>query len=136
MEQALASLETHRAVVMQDHLPFLATWLERIIIGIELFAVLLLLVGLVRFIWDYLASEFNRADMVARVSRANLGRIALARYILMALEVFIVADILALLLSASFVSLLFLAVLVVVRSLISHFLEKEIQFISSEPVSR
>lgn len=136
MEQTLASLEAHRAVVMQDHLPLFAIWLERLIIAIELLAVLLLVVGLVRFLWDYLASEFTRDDMVARVSRANLGRIVLARYILMALEVFIVADILATLLSASFTSLLFLALLVLVRSVISHFLEKEIQSIREEPLSR
>ncbi len=132
MEQTLAALGQHRAVVMEDHLPIFAEWLERLIIVIELLAVLLLVVGLMRFLWDYVASELTRDDMVARVSRANLGRIVLARYILMALEVFIVADILATLLSASFASLLFLALLVLVRSVISHFLEAEIRSIREE----
>lgn len=132
MERTLAALESHRAVVMQDHLPGVAAVLERLIIVIELFAVLLLVIGLARFTWSYLASEFARADMITRRSRANLGRIVLARYILMALEVFIVADILATLLSASFASLLFLALLVLVRSVISHFLEAEIRSIRAE----
>ena len=136
MDEALAALDAHRAVVLQDHVPWLAELLGHLIIAIEILAVILLLVGLSRFLWDYLSSELTRSDIAERASRANMGRIVLARYILMALEVFIVADILALLLSASFVNLLFLALLVLVRSTISYFLEKEIQAIPSEPLSR
>ncbi len=136
MDASVAALVQHRAVVIEDHLPVFAGVLERAIVVIELFAVLLLFVGLAKFAWDYLASELTRADMVTRTSRANLARIVLARYILMALEVFIVADILATVLSASFASLLFLALLVLVRSVISHFLEKEIRFIRSEERSK
>ncbi len=132
MDASIAALAQHRAVVIEDHLPVFAAVLERAIVAIELFAVLLLFVGLAKFVWDYLASELTRADMVTRSSRANLGRIVPARYILMALEVFIVADILATVLSASFASLLFLALLVLVRSVISHFLENEIRSIRAE----
>jgi len=124
--------DTHRAIVMQDHLPGFAQGLGWAILGIELFAVVILFVGLTRFAWGYLGSELAGSDMVARDTRANLGRIVLARYILMALEVFIVADLLMTLLSASLQSLLFLALLVLVRSVISYFLEHEIRNIRNE----
>jgi len=124
--------EIHRAIVLQDHLPGFAHWLGWAILGIELFAVVILFVGLARFAWGYLGSELAGSDMMARTTRANLGRIVLARYILMALEVFIVADLLMTLLSASLQSLLFLAVLVLVRSAISYFLEQEIRSIRAE----
>ncbi len=128
--------ETHRAIVIGDHLPGLAEWLGWAVMVIELFAVVILFVGLARFAWGYLQSELAGSDMVARTTRANLGRIVLARYILMALEVFIVADILMTLLSASLQSLLFLALLVLVRSVISYFLEQEIQHIRAEDNSK
>lgn len=128
--------DTHRAIVMQDHMPRFAEWLGWAIVGIELIAVAILFVGLARFLWGYLASEVLRAPMVARDSRANLARIVLARYILMALEVFIVADLLMTLLSASLQSLLFLALLVLVRSVISYFLEHELREIRAEETGR
>ena len=125
-------LEIHRAIALQDHLPGFAAWLGWVILVIEIFAVAILLVGLARFAWGYLGSELAGSDMVARTTRANLGRIVLARYILMALEVFIVADLLMTLLSASLQSLLFLALLVLVRSVISWFLEHEIRSLQAE----
>ena len=124
--------ESHRAIVIGDHLPRLAEGLGWAVLVIEIFAVVILFVGLVRFVAGYLRSEFAGHDMVARTTHANLGRVALARHILMALEVFIVADILMTLLSASLASLLFLAVLVLVRSVISFMLEHEIQQIEAE----
>ena len=125
-------MDTHRAIVLQDHLPGFAGWLGWVILVIELFAVAILLVGLARFAWGYLRSELAGSDMIARTTRANLGRIVLARYILMALEVFIVADLLMTLLSASLESLMFLALLVLVRSVISWFLEHEISKLTAE----
>lgn len=125
-------LDSHRAIVLQDHLPGLAGWLAWAVLVIELFAVAILFVGLVRFAWGYVRSELAGSDMIARTTRANLGRIVLARYILMALEVFIVADLLMTLLTASLQSLLFLALLVLVRSVISYFLEQEIRNIRAD----
>lgn len=125
-------LDTHRAIAIGDHLPGLVFWLEWAVTLIELFAVAILLVGLARFSWGYFSSELAGSSMVKRTTRANLGRIVLARYILMALEVFIVADILMTLLSASLASLLFLALLVLIRSVISYFLEHEIKAIKAE----
>lgn len=125
-------LETQRAISIGDHFPNIVRGLEWTVTIIELFAVVILLIGLARFVVGYVRSELAGSDMIARTTHANLGRIVLARYILMALEVFIVADILMTLLSATLASLLFLALLVLVRSIISYFLEHEIQQIKAE----
>lgn len=128
----LEILEIQRSIVIGDHLPRLAGWLAWVVVVVELFAVAILVIGLVRFGYEYVRSELGGHDMVARKTSANLARVVLARYILMALEVFIVADILMTLLSASFSDLLFLGFLVLVRSVISYFLEHEIRQIEAE----
>ena len=125
-------MEVHRAIVLQEHLPALAEGLAWVILAIELFGALILFMGLGRFVLAYLGSELAGGSGPERHSRANLGRILLARYILMALEVFIVADLLMILLSMSMQSLLFLGLLVLIRSVVSYFLEHELRAIREE----
>lgn len=125
-------IEVHRAIVLQDHFPALAEGLAWVILAIELFGALILFVGLGRFIISYVGSELGGPTGVERRSRANVGRILLARYILMALEVFIVADLLMILLSMSMQNLLFLGLLVLIRSVVSWFLEHELRAIRED----
>ncbi|MCC5986926.1 MAG: DUF1622 domain-containing protein [Pararhodobacter sp.] len=125
-------MEVHRAIVLQDHLPVLADALAWVILAIELFGALILFVGLGRFVLAYVGSELAGGSGPERHSRANLGRILLARYILMALEVFIVADLLMILLSMSMQNLLFLGLLVLIRSVVSYFLEHELKAIRED----
>lgn len=125
-------MDSHRTVVLHEHFAMLAAALEWLAAVIELFAVLILITGLVRFVAAYWVSEFSGGAGLARSSRMNSGRIVLARYILSALEVFIVADLLMTVLTLSMESLAFLAVLVLIRSIISFFLEHEIRAIRQE----
>jgi uncharacterized membrane protein len=125
-------MERHRTIAVQEQLPALATGLEWLATVIELFAVAILLVGLARFAASYLRSELAGGPGLVRSSQMNSGRIVLARYILAALEVFIVADLLMTVLTLSIESLAFLAVLVLIRSVISYFLEHEIRAIQKE----
>lgn len=125
-------IEIHRAIALHDHLPMLATALGWAILAIELFAAAILFIGLARFVWCYVGSEIAGRSVIERNSRANIGRIMLARYILMALEVFIVADLLMTLLSLSLQSLMFLGMLVLIRSIVSYFLEHEMRAIREE----
>lgn len=125
-------MEVHRAIVLQEHLPLLADALAWLVLGIELFGAVILVVGLGRFAMAYLGSELAGGTGPERHSRANLGRILLARYILMALEVFIVADLLMVLLSMSMQNLLFLGLLVLIRSVVSYFLEHELRAIRED----
>jgi uncharacterized membrane protein len=61
------------------------------------------------------------------MTELSAARIVMAHYILTGLEVFIVADLIMLVLTMSLVNLLFLALLVIVRTGISYFLEHEIR---------
>ena len=116
-----------RPVTLQEHLPRLANGLEWAATAIEVFAVLILISGFLRFVVYFLRGELRWNTGIAGTREMAAARIVLARYILSALEVFIVADLIMLVLTMSMASLLFLALLVIVRTVISYFLEHEIR---------
>jgi uncharacterized membrane protein len=101
-------------------------WISAII---ELAAIALLVIGATRFILGVAAAELRGPD---RVQRTNRERIELGRYILAGLELFIVADIIRTALSLAFADLLFLGLLVVIRSVISYFLDRELGELKKE----
>jgi uncharacterized membrane protein len=108
----------------------LAAILETAATVIEVFAVFILLNGLVRFTVAYLLAELRFRDPEASAQGMNVGRVDLSRYILAALEVFIVSDIIRTVLFPTLESLAVLAALVAIRSAISFFLEREIRGIA------
>lgn len=116
-----------RPVILQEHLPRFAEVLEWLATGVEVFAVLILISGLLRFAAYFLRGEMRWKTGLQGTAEMAAARVVLARYILSALEVFIVADLILLVLTMSMESLLFLALLVIVRTLISYFLEHEIR---------
>ena len=67
-----------------------------------------------------------------RVSRTNRERIELGRYILAGLELFIVSDVIHTALSLAFADLMFLLLLVVIRSITSYFLDRELDQLKKE----
>lgn len=109
------------------HLEF--TWLVKVLdyvsAAIDLFAILLLLIGAVRFILGVAVSEVS-GDEMTRLRGTNRERIELGRYILAGLELLIVSDIIQTSLSRALADLLFLGFLVLIRSLISFFLDREL----------
>lgn len=119
-------MENHRGVIVQMHLPALADLLEWVAAGIELAAVAILLLGFARFATTFLTAELAAAAG-DRARAQNAGRILLARYILAALEVFIVADLMMTAVTLSLESLAFLGALVLIRSVVSWFLDHEIR---------
>ena len=118
---------TDRPIALQDHLPRLSEWLEWVAVGLEVFAILILLSGFLRFVFYFLRGEMRWNTGLAGTREMAMARVVLARYILAALEVFIVADLILLVLTMSLANLLFLGLLVVIRTLISYFLEHEIR---------
>ena len=88
-------------------------------------AILLLLIGTVRFTLDVIRAELSR-DGTDRVRRTNRGRIELGRYILAGLELLIVSDIIHSALSLAISDVIYLGFLVLIRSLISYFLDREL----------
>jgi uncharacterized membrane protein len=97
------------------------TWVEA---GIDLCAIAVMLIGVVRFLAGFLRAEAAGGGRLAGIDRA---RVELGRYILAGLELFIVSDIIETALSLQLTDLVFLGLLVAIRSAISYFLEREVQ---------
>lgn len=110
---------------LHSHLPQVVAGLEWVAVGISLFAVLLLVIGSLRFIVGVVQAELGRATE-GRVRRTNRARLDLGGYILAGLELFIVSDVIHTALSLAFADLLFLLMLVVIRAIISYFLDREL----------
>lgn len=116
---------------LQGELSRLADGLEWVTSAIDLAAIVIMLIGSVRFLAGFVKAEAS-GDADARVKRIDGERMELGRYILSALELLIVSDIIHTALSLALSDLLILGLLVLIRSAISFFLGREIREISEE----
>ena len=130
MMGSVLDLETSEGV-LHGEFAWLVAILEWVSAIIELAAIALLVIGAARFIAGVAVAELRRAGP-ERVRKTNRERIELGRYILAGLELFIVADIIRTALSLAFSDLLFLGLLVVIRSIISYFLDRELKELRKE----
>lgn len=118
--------------ILHGELSAVAVALEWIAALVSLLAIVVMLIGTLRFLWGFVIGEAK----IAKTDRArmlNEERVELGRYILAGLELFIVADIIHTALSFALGDLLFLGLLVVIRSTISFFLDREIEAIRKDP---
>lgn len=106
------------------HFPALIEVLSWAAAAIGLLAILVMLIGALRFTLGFVRAEPSGA---ARIGRIDGARMELGRYILAGLELFIVSDIVETALSLRLSDLIFLGVLVAIRSVISFFLGREIE---------
>ncbi len=127
---SVLDLETSEGV-LHGQFGWLIGILEWVAAIIELAAIALLILGAARFILGVALAEL-RHNGLERVRRTNRERIELGRYILAGLELFIVADIIRTALSLALADLLFLGLLVVIRSIISYFLDRELKDLKQE----
>ncbi len=105
-------------------------WLEYLAAGIDLLSILLILLGAARCVIGIAGAEFRHG--ARRVATLNRERMELGRYILAGLELLIVSDIIHTALSFALRDLLFLGLLVLIRSAISFFLDRELSDIRKE----
>jgi uncharacterized membrane protein len=119
-------LDFERGHHLSIALPWIEPWLTPLVAGIDLVAIVILAVGALRFLYWIVRGELFSASGEQRLARQNLARLELGRYILSALELLIVADVIRTALSFRLDGILFLAGLVLVRSVISWFLDREI----------
>lgn len=98
---------------------------------IDLVAIAVLLVGAARFLIGYLKAEFGPGED-ERKRGLNAERVELGRYILAGLEILIVSDIITTAVSLAMSDLVFLGILVVIRSVTSFFLERELETVRRE----
>ncbi len=111
--------------VLHREFGWLVEGLEYVAAVIDLLGILLLLIGAVRFVLGVAQAEMSR-DESRRLRGTNRERIELGRYILAGLELLIVSDIIHTSLSLAFADLFYLGLLVLIRSVISFFLEREL----------
>lgn len=130
MDGILAELSTSRGL-LQGELARLANGLEWVTSGIDLASIAIMLVGSLRFIAGFVGAEVS-GEAAERLKLIDRHRMELGRYILSALELLIVSDIIHTALSLQLADLLFLAALVLIRSMISFFLNREIREIRGE----
>ena len=116
--------------ILHEHLMPLVHMMEWVVVLIDLAACLILLVGAGRFLAGFARAEFRDAE--ARVRGINMERVELGRYILAGLELLIVSDITHTALSLAMIDLVFLGLLVIIRSLISFFLDRELEQVKME----
>ncbi|MGP6085544.1 DUF1622 domain-containing protein [Antarctobacter jejuensis] len=110
---------------LHRYLPHVVEVLDWVAAAISLFAILLLVIGALRFMIRVVGAELGGAEE-GRQRRTNRARLELGGYILAGLELFIVSDVIHTALSLEFASLLFLLMLVVIRAIISYFLDREL----------
>ena len=117
--------------ILHAHFPWVIEAFEWIAAGIDLAAIVLVTIGAIRFILGVGQAELTREGL-RRVQRTNRRRVELGRYILASLELFIVSDIIHTALSLAFADILFLGLLVVIRSITSYFLDRELDQLKKE----
>ncbi len=117
--------------VLHGQLHWLVEILEWLAAVIDIAAIVLLLLGAGRFILGVTVAEIARRGP-ERVEKTNRERIELGRYILAGLELFIVSDVIHTALSLAFADLIFLLLLVIIRSITSYFLDRELEQLKKE----
>ena len=116
---------------LHEELAWLVHALEWASLAVDLMAIVIALIGVLRFALAFLSAETER-DAAARIRTIERQRMELGRYILASLEVLIVSDIIHTALTFSLGDLMFLGLLVLIRSLISFFLDRELREIREE----
>ena len=136
MEQASGFLGYVRETpILHDQLHWAVILFEWIAALTDVFGCLILVIGAVRFMIGFTRAELSRNND-KRVRGVNMERVELGRYILGGLELLIVSDIIHTALSFAMADLVFLGLLVIIRSLISFFLDRELEDVKKELAER
>lgn len=110
-----------------DILHMLSPFFELFILLLNILSILVLAWGVCLAGVDFFRSEFTAKDRVAAANDNNYIKNYLGSYILLSLEILIAADIIESIINPTFEDLLKVAALVVIRTVISYFLHKELE---------
>ena len=110
--------------LLHREFPALVSGLDWVASAVDLCAIAVMLIGVLHFALAFVRAEVSGP---ARGRGIDAARVELGRYILAGLELFIVSDIIHTALSLRLNDLIFLGLLVLIRSAISYFLEREIR---------
>lgn len=110
-----------RNIFMFRHLLESAIWVINVI------SIVVLLLGVFITVKDFIISEIKSKTRLEVVKKITVVKNSLGTYILLGLEILICADIIESILNPTFHDIIVLASIVVIRTVISYFLNKEIE---------
>lgn len=117
---------------LHEHLRWVIVFFEWRATITKLVGCFILLLGAARFTIGFLRSEIRSGDHAERSLIVNDNRLHFGRAILAGLMMLIVSDIIHTALSLKMGDLVFLAVLVAIRSVIAYFLERELETVKKD----
>lgn len=109
--------------IMDNLIPFF----DLFILALNIFSIVVLVWGVIMAGIDFLKSERTGRNRIVMARQNNFIKSFLGSYILLSLEILIAADIIESIIKPTFQDILKLAILVVIRTVISYFLHKEIE---------
>ncbi|MGC6770079.1 DUF1622 domain-containing protein [Enterococcus sp. LJL128] len=105
----------------------LTPFFDLFILCLNVLAIIVLIWGVVIAAVDFFKSSLDRSQKLLIAKNNNLIKNFLGSYILLSLEILIAADIIESVIKPTFQDISKLAALVVIRTVISYFLHKEIE---------
>lgn len=111
----------------QTIMSYCAPFFELVVVVLNIFSILILILGAVIAGIHFLKNEYSGGDRLIVVQEINSIKRVLGSYILLSLEILIAADIIESIIKPTFEDLFTLATLVIIRTFISYFLNREIQ---------
>jgi len=108
--------------ILEDLIPYF----DLAILALNIFSIVVLIWGVIMAGIDFIKSECSNRNRVVMTKQNNFIKSFLGSYILLSLEILIAADIIESIIKPTFQDILKLAILVIIRTVISYFLHKEI----------
>lgn len=106
--------------------------LEYISLAIDIVGISILIIGAVKFSYRYVIYEYRQVKGLESLHMMRDTRIEVGSYILIALEILIVSDVIHSALGRTIDGLIELGLLVIIRTLIGYFLGREIKELKKE----
>ncbi len=99
-------------------------WHDYMSFIISLIGVIIIIIGVLRGLWEFLHCQYNSFRNNDRVPLDDI-RYDLGRYLLLGLEFFIAADVVHTVIQPTLEEVAVLAAIVIIRTIISYFLTRE-----------
>ncbi|MHC5228762.1 DUF1622 domain-containing protein [Enterococcus sp. LJL99] len=104
----------------------LIPYFDLAILALNIFSIVVLIWGVIIAGIDFVKSERTNRNRIVMTKQNNFIKSFLGSYILLSLEILIAADIIESIIKPTFQDIFKLGILVIIRTVISYFLHKEI----------
>jgi uncharacterized membrane protein len=102
-------------------------YFDLIVFILNVLSIIILIWGVILAVKDFLTTERAHLSRIELAAQNNLIKNFLGSYVLLSLEVLIAADIIESIINPTWVDILRLSAVVVIRTVISYFLHQEIE---------